>query len=198
MINREKIITKNENFIGCWNIKNPDLCLSIIDFFEKNTQLHVKGTVTSGNENAKKTTDLTILPNDLKKDNFSIFNKYFEQLYNCYIDYQSQWPFLKENFSTLDISSFNIQKYNPGDHFSVIHCERDAANMHRVFAWMTYLNDVQDQANGCTNFTHYNLKIKPEKGKTLIWPAEWTHAHRGNILKKGSKYIITGWINFSN
>ena len=195
MINREKIITKNENFIGCWNIRNPDLCLSIIDFFEKNTQLHVKGTVTSGNENAKKTTDLTILPNDLKKDNFSIFNNYFDQLYNCYIDYQLQWSFLKENFSTLDISSFNIQKYNPGDHFSVIHCERDAANMHRVFAWMTYLNDIKFE-NGETYYSHYDIKIKPEAGKTLIWPAEWTHAHAGEILKTEKKYIITGWLQF--
>ena len=39
-------------------------------------------------------------------------------------------------------------------------------------------------------------KIKPEIGKTLIWPAEWTHAHKGEILKSGIKYIITGWMHF--
>ena len=32
--------------------------------------------------------------------------------------------------------------------------------------------------------------------KTLIWPAEWTHAHSGEILKFGKKYIITGWMCF--
>ena len=192
---REKIVTSNKNFIGCWNINNPDLCLSIIDFFEKNKKLHVKGTVGSGNEDAKKTTDLTIFPNDLKKENFSIFKEYFDQLYNCYEDYQSQWPFLKENFSVLDISAFNVQKYNPGDHFSVIHCERDGTNMHRVFAWMTYLNDIKDE-NGATYYSHYEIKIKPEAGKTLIWPAEWTHAHAGELLKTETKYIITGWLQF--
>ena len=67
--------------------------------------------------------------------------------------------------------------------------------MHRIFAWMTYLNDVQSQ-NGNTNFTHYDIKISPEKGKTLIWPAEWTHAHHGEILKTETKYIITGWMCF--
>ena len=194
-MNREKIETKNENFIGCWNIDNPNLCLSIIEFFENNPQLHVKGSVTSGDKNAKKTTDLTIFPNDLKKENFSIFKEYFNQLYNCYADYQLQWPFLKEHFSTLDISSFNVQKYNPGDHFSVIHCERDSVNMHRVFAWMTYLNDIKAE-NGATYYSHYDVKIKPEKGKTLIWPAEWTHAHKGEVLNKGNKYIITGWMHF--
>ena len=68
--------------------------------------------------------------------------------------------------------------------------------MHRVFAWMTYLNDIKSD-NGNTYFPHFDLKIKPEKGKTLIWPAEWTHAHAGEILKDETKYIITGWMCFS-
>ena len=68
--------------------------------------------------------------------------------------------------------------------------------MHRVFAWMTYLNDIKSY-NGHTYFPHYDLKIRPEKGKTLIWPAEWTHAHTGEILKDETKYIITGWMCFS-
>ena len=28
-------------------------------------------------------------------------------------------------------------------------------------------------------------------------PAEWTHAHSGGVVKKGSKYIVTGWIQFA-
>lgn len=50
---------------------------------------------------------------------------------------------------------------------------------------MTYLNDVKE--GGSTYFSHYDLEIEPRKGLTLIWPAEWTHAHRGNILKAGKK-----------
>ena len=61
---------------------------------------------------------------------------------------------------------------------------------------MTYLNDVDD--GGTTDFHYYDIKIKPEKGKTLIWPSEWTHAHSGSVLKSGEKYIITGWIHFAN
>ena len=95
----------------------------------------------------------------------------------------------------MHVGSFNIQKYSPGDHFSKIHAERTALqDSHRVFAWMTYLNDVED--GGITKFHHYNIKVKPETGKTLIWPAEWTHAHSGEILNTGLKYIVTGWIHF--
>ena len=191
---RKKINNDNENFIGCWNINNPELCEDIIDFFENNTHLHIKGNVTSGKSNIKKTTDITIFPNDIKKKEFAIFKNFFNELHKCYADYQLQWPFLKENIKILDIPAFNIQRYNPGDHFSTLHCERDSLNtMHRVFAWMTYLNDIKSE-NGRTHFSHYNVKIQPEIGKTLIWPAEWTHAHSGEVLKTEVKYILTGWL----
>ena len=95
----------------------------------------------------------------------------------------------------LDVPGFNIQKYEKGGHFAAMHCERGSIPvMHRVLAWMTYLNDVED--GGETYFEHFNLKIKPEVGKTLIWPAEWTHSHRGEILNSGLKYIVTGWMIF--
>jgi hypothetical protein len=59
---------------------------------------------------------------------------------------------------------------------------------------MTYLNDVNDQ--GETEFYHQNIKIKPEKGLTLIWPADWTHTHRGITSPSENKFIVTGWYNF--
>jgi len=46
--------------------------------------------------------------------------------------------------------------------------------------------------------SHYDLEIQPRKGLTLIWPAEWTHAHKGNLLNVDSKYIVTGWMHFPN
>ena len=194
---REKIVSENENFIGCWKIENSQLFDQIINFFELNSQIQNRGYVSDRiDEQIKKTTDITIDPIDLKKKEYGIFNSYFEELFKCYEDYKKQWPFLKKTIETLDIPNFNIQRYNPGDHFSHIHCERDnLKNMHRVFAWMTYLNDIKAE-NGTTNFTHYSIKIRPEQGKTLIWPAEWTHAHTGEILKLETKYIITGWMCF--
>ena len=192
---REEIHTKNINFIGCWKIENTKLFLNMIDFFEKNIHLQSKGVTGLGHaERIKKTTDIAIDPLFLKKEKFNIFNEYFRELYDCYDDYKKQWPFLSKSISKLDIPSFNLQKYNPGDHFSSVHCERNSTlTMHRVFAWMTYLNNVGSD-DGSTFFSHYNVKIKPEMGKTLIWPAEWTHAHAGEILKTETKYIITGWM----
>ena len=56
---------------------------------------------------------------------------------------------------------------------------------------MTYLNDVPD---GGTEFLYQNLTTKAIKGNTVIWPATWTHTHRGQISQTHEKIIITGWI----
>ena len=34
-----------------------------------------------------------------------------------------------------------------------------------------------------------------EKGKTLIWPASG-HAHLGQKVSNGEKFIITGWMHY--
>ena len=189
-------IINQAHFIGCWNLENNDLCKNIIQLFENNKTMQNKGAMSgSYNPKKKKTTDITINPKDLENPKFNVLKKYIGELHKCYLDYQNQWPFLKSVFNEVHIGKFNIQKYFPGDHFAHLHSERvDLSSLHRLFAWMTYLNDVENGAT--TNFSHYGIKIKPEIGKTLIWPAEWTHAHTGEILNSGIKYIITGWMHF--
>jgi len=193
---RIDINSKQVNFVGAWDIENKNLCDEIINLFENNINLQMKGRTSDGNvKGIKSTTDITIKPNDLKDEKFKIFNQYISELHKCYLDYQDQWVFLKKMLKAVDIHTFNIQKYGPGDHFNTVHSERTSLNtLHRIFAFMTYLNDVDD--GGETTFTNYDLKIKPQVGKTLIWPSEWTHAHKGGILNSGTKYIVTGWMNF--
>ena len=190
------INSQQTHFIGCWDLENKKLCDEIITFFENNKSMQKKGASGAGVDlNIKKTTDIRISPDDLKNPKFEIFNQYIKELHKCFLDYQDQWPFLKSMLKIADIPAFNIQKYSRGDHFASLHSERTTlSTLHRLFAWMTYLNDVED--GGQTNFKHYKIKIKPEIGKTLIWPAEWTHAHTGEILKDGTKYIVTGWMQF--
>jgi len=194
----KKIFIKSQqtHFIGCWNLENNNLCEKIINLFEKNKGLQKQGESALGrSKKIKKTTDISIRPNDLKEKKFEILHKYIGELHKCFLDYQNQWPFLKSIIKTVDVGTFNIQKYSAGDHFATLHTERSSlGDLHRLFAWMTYLNDVDD--GGQTNFDHYGIKIKPEIGKTLIWPAEWTHAHTGEVLNSGTKYIITGWMHF--
>ena len=186
------------NFINSWIINPTKICDDLIDYFESNKAKQHQGMTANGlNTDKKDTLDIIIRPNEIMLPGNEIFKEYFEKLFECHRDYICQWPFIKNISKKYEIGSFNLQRYTAGQHFKKIHTERTGiGTLHRVFVFMTYLNDVQE--GGSTYFSHYDLEIQPKKGLTLIWPAEWTHAHKGNILNAGKKYIITGWINFTN
>ena len=184
------------HFIGSWGIEPLSLCDNLITFFETHQANQTKGQTAGGlNTESKNSIDLAIRPRDLERADHEPIRIYIEALFECYKDYLEQWPFLGGILSDVEIGSFNLQKYEPGGHFMKLHSERTTVDTsHRVLAWMTYLNDVED--GGATHFEHQSLDVKPERGKTLIWPGEWTHAHRGNVVNSGVKYIITGWMHF--
>ncbi|MEQ8955410.1 MAG: 2OG-Fe(II) oxygenase [Gammaproteobacteria bacterium] len=187
----------NPDFIGGWIIDPLTICDELIEFFEAHRQSHTQGKMAGGlNLDSKKSTDLSIRPNELDSPGHEPVRNYLQTLFTCYRDYLEQWPFLKGFLQNSEVGPFNIQRYDPSGHFQKIHSERTTlATAHRVFAWMTYLNDVED--GGETHFVYQQLDVQPQKGKTLIWPAEWTHAHQGKVVNSGQKYIITGWIHFA-
>ena len=178
-------------------LEDDTVCNGIVEFFEKNRSRQRPGTIVGGKVRGsyKKSTDIHISPKDLENKSHKIILNYIENLNECYLDYLEQWDFLKTFLGTIHIGGFNIQRYDAGGHFNKLHSERTAlVNLHRILAWMTYLDDVPD--GGETEFPFFGLKIPPEKGKTMIWPAEWTHAHRGAVVEEGPKHIITGWMHF--
>ena len=186
------------NFVGSWILEPLSLCDEIINHFESNPTRHSESNTTGAHApDAKDSVDLSIAPNELHLRENHVFEKYFQELFACYEDYKTQWPFISELSKELHIGKFNIQRYQQGQHFQRVHAERGSIDtLHRLFAWMTYLNDVSAEDGGATVFTHYDLSVQPQKGLTLIWPAEWTHAHKGSVLNTNSKYIITGWMHF--
>ena len=57
-----------------------------------------------------------------------------------------------------------------------------------------YLNTVEE--GGETEFLYQSMRVSPVQGTMLLWPAPWTQTHRGNPPLKGTKYIITTWLEF--
>ena len=59
---------------------------------------------------------------------------------------------------------------------------------------MIYLNDIPYENGGATDFYHQKTSFQPKKGTVVLWPAAYTHMHRGAFLTGNmSKYIATGW-----
>jgi len=91
---------------------------------------------------------------------------------------------------------FNLQYYKPGGGYHLWHCERQSSsrsNTYRHMVWMTYLNTVPD---GGTEWFHQDLYVPAKKGRTVIWPADWTFHHRGRKSDSSDKLIATGWYHF--
>jgi hypothetical protein len=167
-----------------------DICDSIIEWFE--SQDHVDGRLGNGEirKDIKNTRDF-----HLSDDN--LCSRYMTGLQNVLLEYLDTYPRADavERFYVRDVP--NIQRYDPPTgSFNKWHCERSgmASSIDRHLVYMTYLNDVPDE--GATEFYHQKLKIYPEKGLTLIWPADWTFTHKGHVVERNTKYIVTGWFCF--
>jgi hypothetical protein len=86
--------------------------------------------------------------------------------------------------------SYNIQRYDgEKEGYFSLHNETSGSYPYRLLAWMVYLNDAE-----CgTEFPYQEKTVTPKIGRTVIWPAAWTHPHRGVTPNVGLKYIATGW-----
>jgi Rps23 Pro-64 3,4-dihydroxylase Tpa1-like proline 4-hydroxylase len=97
-----------------------------------------------------------------------------------------------------EVTSWQIQKYSHDQHggyYAFHHEVSSRSSMHRVMSYILYLNDIDE--GGETEFLHQGIRIKPEVGKLVFFPAYFTHTHRGNpVLSKQDKYIMTGWMEF--
>jgi prolyl 4-hydroxylase len=184
------------SFIGAWFLSDLAICDEVIAYFKQRGdkvegQIGNRGEV---NKAIKDSIDIIVTPDRFSDPAIARYlgglqetvEKYMEKFNAAiYVD-----PFgIAENI--------NIQYYPPGGGYKQWHTERrgkepPAGNRHLVF--MTYLNDVTDE--GGTEFLCQKITAQARKGLTLVWPADWTHMHRGIVSPNQEKYVITGWFSF--
>jgi hypothetical protein len=105
--------------------------------------------------------------------------------------------FVLKNLSQIRSDEIKLQKTPPRGGYHVWHCEVDSKFFSdRVLAWTLYLNDIPD-GEGETEFLWQGVRIQPKVGTVCIFPAAFTHTHRGNPVYSCDKYIATGWYCFN-
>jgi len=144
----------------------------------------------------------------LQKSDMQLFNpidniqipissvKYFNEIFwsKCYPLYQKEFGVLKDSGKHSNYS-FKMQKTGLCEGYHIWHFESDSIHLcNRLLTWMVYLNDVEE--GGETEFLYQSMRVKPKQGTLLIWPAAFTHTHRGNPPLSNEKYIVTGWTEF--
>ena len=124
-------------------------------------------------------------------NNKPFIDLFFKEAYPLYVQ---KYSYLKR-LSTHNILEVKIQKTKIGEGYHTWHCENaEMKARNRILAFMVYLNDVIE--GGETEFLYQKCRFKPEKNTLLVWPAQFTHVHRGNPPLSNDKYIITGWIEY--
>lgn len=84
-------------------------------------------------------------------------------------------------------------KHFPPDHaFSTWHSEHAISHPYRIASVMLYLSDH----NCGTEFFSTKEVIMSKKGRAVLFPAFWTHTHRGQLCPdKKDRFIMTSYIN---
>jgi hypothetical protein len=122
---------------------------------------------------------------------------FFNGLQRCFDDYVNVFSIIKD--SSINASTMKMQKTGPGGGYHVWHQENEPGeHSRRVLVYSLYLNTLSENAGGETEFLYQKLRVKPEENLMIIWPAAFTHTHRGNIvLTDEYKYIVTGWFYYN-
>jgi hypothetical protein len=184
-------------FIGQYYVEDLSICDELISY-HKNSETQIQGKCASEgmligvDKSIKDSTDVVL-------EESVVTQAYCTELQALLTKYLDEYMYANQvaKFGITDI--INIQHYLPSQGYHKFHCERSSKvepMASRHLAFMTYLNDVND--GGETEFFYQELKVKPKKGLTLIWPSDWTHTHRGITSNTEEKYIVTGWFNFIN
>ena len=197
----EKKIEKKvniDNFIGVYDnyILDSD-CDKAIKLFEEQDKFNkTLDRTTFENATSLQKKDKQYFANT---NNINIWHKRLEPIilnfdlaFNHYInntgarDAYDNLPFY---YTTL-----KIQKTLPTEGYHVWHIEygKGYENEARAFVFSIYLNDVEE--GGETEFLHFSKRVKPKKGRIVIWPAAFPYVHRGNPPLSGEKYLLTSWM----
>jgi hypothetical protein len=120
----------------------------------------------------------------------------FNGLQQCFEDYTEEFSVLKDG--KIHGTAMKMQRTDSGGGYHIWHGEQgNGVHAERVLVYMLYLNDLGESDGGETEFLYQRTRIRPEENKMVVWPAAFTHAHRGNaVLGEQSKYIVTGWFYY--
>ena len=188
---------QEENFIGIFeNSFSKEFCEKYINVFET----YKKSGLTFRRNKTEITDESISIPGSVLDNLESInlplyFMKEFSEIFfPLYDQYASKFSILNR-VSKHAIYDFKLQKTCPGEGYHVWHTEHESkVTRDRLLVFTVYLNDIEE--GGETEFLYQHTRIKPEKGLFTIFPANWTHAHRGNPPLSNEKYIGTGWYTF--
>lgn len=108
-------------------------------------------------------------------------------LYECLKDYSEKYGHsVNYNFS-LGLLGYEVggeYKYHSDSNYEY----------YRTVSCLIYLNPLEYNG-GETHFKFFNLKVKPDSPKVVLFPSNFIYTHAALPVTDGVKYVIVGWTN---
>ena len=104
-------------------------------------------------------------------------------------EYVKKFPEIQQTPNQWRMGDLRFQWWEPGKSFSNFHCEHTLDNARRVAGFQVYLS-----SHNCGTEFYTGEVIKSVKGRAVIFPAFWTHLHRGQVCPDNlDRYMIIGY-----
>lgn len=188
-----------EKHVGIFERAIPaDLCDKFVEFYDNAEAAGITKTRQELGDSEKSEKDDSALVIEpvftLRATNYEFVGTFLDLFWAFYAKYTEHYWVLKDAPRHY-VHTIKIQKTRPSQGYHIWHAEDVAPHMqNRLTAFILYLNDVEE--GGETEFLFESLRVRPTKGTLVVWPAGYTHTHRGNPPLSGAKYIATAWTEF--
>ncbi len=176
----------NNNYIYIKNnFFSKDECDEIINKFNSNLK---EGPQHTGYSYKKLLLNDSILDKDFLN---SFKNKFLKEL----TLYKKLYPEIDLTTSYWDLNDLTFKKFDKGKYFSNFHSEHSLKYPNRLLSIQVYLT-----THKCgTEFYRSKKLILSKKGRLAIFPAYFTHTHKGQIcIENKERFILTGYVSFVN
>ncbi len=171
-------------------VLSPEFCQSTIEKFENEKRIFRTNTAwinPDGSRDSKEAYNLELSKyrewHDVDRALFATVADYAKAYQNTY---KTSFPIL--------CSGFSMARYNIGD---FCHEHKDAwfgRPNKPVLSLVYYLNDVQE--GGELYFPAQQVAVKPQQGKLVIYPSDYTHRHSVHKVISNPRYIAMTFLSY--
>ena len=171
------------------NSLSEEVCDFLIEIYENNFNSHQY----IDQNNRPKFTQLNLTQLASKNDDTKRMHNF---LLNTIIHYKNKYSEIIDSESfpkKFAFEEIRIKKYKIREDLFDWHVDvKDYSSSKRFLSFLWYLNDVED--GGETKFSTF--KIKPKKGRLIVFPPLWMFPHSGMIPLSNHKYILSTYLHY--
>ena len=171
------------------NVISESLSKQLISMFEENPEQHEE-IVLEGHRSFTQVT----LQNHPEWQPFcvNLQEKFYEYIDRYMKDCDVTDMMFPQQFA---FEQFRLKRYMPND-VDEFADHVDVGNYDSARRFLVFFLYLDDNEAGHTTFPQWDIAVKPETGRMLMFPPMWTHLHAGTKPVKKPKYIIGSYLHY--